>query len=57
MALYAQTWVNLSDEDVANIAKFIKSIPPVSNKVPDSKYTPAMPPGAAPAGDDTPKEG
>lgn len=57
MAAYAATWVNLTDDDAANIAKFIKSIPPISNKVPDSKYTPAPPPGAPPAGDDTPKKG
>jgi mono/diheme cytochrome c family protein len=49
MQFYAGMWKQVSDEDMAAIAKYIKSIPGVDHKVPDSTYKPppGPPPGAA----------
>jgi mono/diheme cytochrome c family protein len=44
-------WSQLDDADLHAVAAYIKSLPPVKNKVPDSTFKPnaGPPPGAAPA--------
>jgi mono/diheme cytochrome c family protein len=43
-------WSQLTDDDLHAVAAYIKSLPPVKNKVPDSTFKPnAGPPSAAPA--------
>jgi cytochrome c553 len=43
-------WSQLSDDDLHAVAAYIKSLPPVKNKVPDSTFKPnaGPPPGAPP---------
>lgn len=48
MVLYAQTWVNITDEDAMAIAKYLKSVPANPNKVPKGTFKPMMPPGKGP---------
>ena len=45
-------WSQLDDADLHAVAAYIKQIPPVKNKVPDSTFKPnaGPPPGAVPAG-------
>jgi mono/diheme cytochrome c family protein len=45
-------WSQLDDADLHAVAAYIKSLPPVKNKVPDSKFKPnaGPPPGAPPTG-------
>jgi mono/diheme cytochrome c family protein len=44
-------WSQLDDADLHAVAAYIKSLPPVKNKVPDSTFKPnAGPPGAPPPG-------
>lgn len=57
MQFYLTGWSQMKDEDLKAIAKFVKSIPPIKNKVPKSTFKPhhsLVPPGggsgAAPAG-------
>ena len=45
-------WSQLGDKDLKAVAAFIKQLPPVKNKVPDSTFKPnAGPPGPLPADD------
>lgn len=53
MMLYAPAYGALSDEDASAIAVFIKSLPPVENAVPASKYK-LSPMGKPPADGDAP---
>jgi len=48
MMFYAQTWSHLKDEDASAVAKFIKAIAPVKNKVPRSTWKMKAPSGGAP---------
>jgi mono/diheme cytochrome c family protein len=50
MQMYAGAWNQITDEDMAAIAKYVKSIPAIKNKVPASTYKPpeGPPPGAPP---------
>lgn len=45
MQFYTHGWSQLTDEDAQALAAFVKSIPPVANKVPASTFKPAGPPG------------
>jgi mono/diheme cytochrome c family protein len=49
------TWSQLDDADLKAVAAFIKKLPPVKNKVPDSTFKPTAmggpPPGGAPPGE------
>jgi hypothetical protein len=40
MLLYQQTWSQLTDDDVMAVARFIKGIAPIANKVPASTFKP-----------------
>jgi hypothetical protein len=46
------TWSQLDEADLHAVAAYIKSLPPVKNKVPDATFKPnaGPPPGAPPAG-------
>jgi cytochrome c553 len=65
MQFYAPMWSQLTDEDAGDLARFVKSIPPIVNKVPASTFTPAGPPpgvggppgGAPPAPPSSPSGG
>ena len=46
MSFYLPLWSNLSDDDAKALAAFLKSVPPVVNKVPASTFKPAGPPPA-----------
>ena len=55
MLFMQSQWSTLEDKDLHAVAAFIKKLPPVKNKVPDSTFKPnAGPPGAPPAGGDKP---
>lgn len=47
MQFYLAGWSKLEDSDLTAIAKFIKAIPPIKNKIPKATFKPAMgpPPG------------
>jgi len=47
MALYAPLWSQLSDEDARAVAKFVKTIPPVKNKVVSTFQMKGPPPGGS----------
>jgi mono/diheme cytochrome c family protein len=60
MAAYAQAWSGMKDEDAMAIAKFLKSIDPIENKVPKGEVKPFKgPPAPGPGGDQgaAPKKG
>ena len=48
MQIYVGAWSQITDEDIAAVAKFIKQIPGIENKVPASTYKP--PEGPPPGG-------
>jgi hypothetical protein len=52
MQFYLAGWSRLTDEDLKGIATFVKSIPPIKNKVPKSTFKPhaGPPPGAGSTG-------
>ena len=58
MVIFVPLWSQLKPDDVANVAKFIKSIPPIERKNPKSTFKPGGPPpgGAPPAGGPPPAE-
>jgi hypothetical protein len=42
-------WSQMADDDLKAVAKFVKALPPVKNKVPADTFKPNMgPPGGAP---------
>jgi hypothetical protein len=41
MMFYVPAWSQMTDEDAMALAKFIKSLPPIDNKVPASTFKPA----------------
>jgi cytochrome c553 len=43
-------WAQMDDADLKAVAGFIKSLPPVKNKVPPHTFKPAGPPGGPPGG-------
>lgn len=47
-------WSQLSDDDLHAVAAYIKSLPPVKNKVPESTFKPNAGPPAAPPADHVP---
>jgi hypothetical protein len=50
MLFMQSVWSQLPDQDIKNVAAFIKRLPPVKNKVPKSTFVPhGPPPGAPPA--------
>ncbi len=44
MSLYQGSWFDLGDEDVSAISAFLRSLPPIENKVPASTFKPKVPP-------------
>jgi hypothetical protein len=48
-------WSQMADADATALAKFIKAVPPIKNKVPKSTFKPAGPPPGPPPADDPPK--
>ncbi len=63
MAMYQMGWAKISDQDIAAIIAYLRSLPPIENAVPKSTFKPHGPPpdapppgdadaGAAPGGDD-----
>ena len=50
MLFLQSSWSQLEDKDLKAVAAYIKHLPPVSNKVPDSTFKPAGPPPGAPGG-------
>jgi hypothetical protein len=62
MMMYAMGWSKMPPEDGQALAAFVKSIPPIANKVPKSTFKPAgpppgmgPPPGAEPPAEATPQ--
>jgi hypothetical protein len=45
MGMYVPGWSQMTDDDVKALAMFIKSIPPIENKVPAGDFKAPEPPG------------
>lgn len=57
MMFYAATWSKVTDEDAMAVAKFLKSVPPIKNKVKPTTYKlKGPPPGPPPADQGTPED-
>jgi mono/diheme cytochrome c family protein len=49
MALYQTGWYRLEDADVTAVVAFLRSLPPIENRVPASTFVPKAPPATPPA--------
>jgi hypothetical protein len=56
MQIYAGAWSQITDEDLTAVARFIKQIPGIDNKVPESTYKPPEGPPGGPGPNDKPVE-